>query len=477
MRSVHPARSGALVALCVSLAASCFDMEPFESVVFQSGAVRITVITTGQDLDPDGYVVLVDEVLTGGRSINANGTLVIGNLRTGIRVLTLVGVAPNCALANGSRSVAVSPNDTIDVAFTSSCSNMATLRVTVETTGVDPDPDGHIYTMTARLYHSFHVEANKTLAQQFAAGEYVFTLTDVAANCDLAEPRERNITLVSGDTVALVFHLTCSAVTPLAFALQGDIYVIKSNGTGMTRLTNGGAVHEDPAWSPDGRRIAVTTIRGGNRDIEVMNADGTGAVRLTNAQGADHQPDWSPDGSRIVFVSERDGNAELYVMRSDGTDPVRLTNDNAIDTDPAWSPNGSQIAFTSERDGDREIHVMNVDGSGTRRITTFEGTSFHPAWSPDGTRLAFARKCLRSDCVQTIAVVNADGSGLTTTGFLQGEGPNWSPDGRKIAHRAIFCDYYYGYGCTFIGIWVARLDGASDRLASVPGAGTPSWRR
>jgi Tol biopolymer transport system component len=69
-----------------------------------------------------------------------------------------------------------------------------------------------------------------------------------------------------------------------------------------------------------------------------MNADGSGLKRLTNNDASDRQPAWSPDGTKIAFNSERDGNREIYVMNADGSGLTRLTNNDASDWDPAWSP-------------------------------------------------------------------------------------------------------------------------------------------
>src|SRR5437667_12516153 len=86
-----------------------------------------------------------------------------------------------------------------------------------------------------------------------------------------------------------------------------------------------------------------------NRDIFSIEPNGTNRVQLTSDPAADFDPAFSPDGSKIAFVSKRDGNYEIYVMEADGTNPRRLTNDPGFDTNPAWSPDGSQIAFNSNR--------------------------------------------------------------------------------------------------------------------------------
>jgi hypothetical protein len=91
-----------------------------------------------------------------------------------------------------------------------------------------------------------------------------------------------------------------------------------------------------PSWSPDGTKIAFTSNVDGNDEIYVMNSDGTGVTRLTNSAASDSDPAWSPDGLRIAFMSDRDGNQEIYVMNADGSGQDRITNNPAADYSPAW---------------------------------------------------------------------------------------------------------------------------------------------
>ena len=61
------------------------------------------------------------------------------------------------------------------------------------------------------------------------------------------------------------------------------------------------------------------------RDVYVMNTDGTGLTRLTDGTGAFSVPVWSPDGSKLVFHAATTGKNEIYVMNADGTNLQRLT--------------------------------------------------------------------------------------------------------------------------------------------------------
>ena len=105
------------------------------------------------------------------------------------------------------------------------------------------------------------------------------------------------------------------------------------------------------------------------------------------------QPARSPDGTKVAFSSIRDRNLEIYVMDADGGNPVNLTRDDAFDSAPAWSPDGQRIAFernSSGGGGGPQIYVMNADGSGVERLTEEPLASWgqSPAWSPDGSSIA-----------------------------------------------------------------------------------------
>ncbi len=87
-------------------------------------------------------------------------------------------------------------------------------------------------------------------------------------------------------------------------------------------------------------QIAFVSNRDGNFEVYVMDTDGSNQTRLTNNPAIDEGPAWSPDGTKIAFRSDRDGNFEVYVMDTDGSNQTRLTNNPAFDSFPAWSPVG-----------------------------------------------------------------------------------------------------------------------------------------
>ena len=213
-----------------------------------------------------------------------------------------------------------------------------------------------------------------------------------------------------------------------------EIYVMSPDGTGLTQLTTGGA--SDPAWSPDGRRIAFAAGFGGNSEIYVMDADGSNVRQITNRPGAtDWTPSWSPDGKRLAFSSFVETNYDIWVINADGTGEVNITNHPAGDIYPVWQPDGSKIAFQTERDGNAEIYLVNADGMGLVNVTNNPAHDGNPDWSPDGARLVFGSN--RGGGGVDLYTMNADGSSvvrLTQTGTngFHNTMAAWSPDGTRI---------------------------------------------
>ena len=130
-------------------------------------------------------------------------------------------------------------------------------------------------------------------------------------------------------------------------------------------------------------RIAFVSERDGNMEIYVMDNDGGNPRRLTNNPLDEWYPSWSPDGKRIAFTSMKNGgNWEIYVMDADGGNQRNLTKNPFSDRDPSWSPDGKRIAFVSNRDEDenREIYVMDADGGNPQNLTKNPQNDLGPAW-------------------------------------------------------------------------------------------------
>jgi Tol biopolymer transport system component len=217
-------------------------------------------------------------------------------------------------------------------------------------------------------------------------------------------------------------------VAALALAATAGAVSLLPGGTAAKPTQ--GRTNVDPAWSPDGTRIAFVSTGAGinDQDIWVMRADGTGLINLTPDVLHEELPSWSPDGTRLAFTRAPRAGRErplLEVIDADGGGR-RVLAEGSL---PAWSPNGIRIAFTSAPPMDWEkssVEVIDADGGGRRVLAA---GSF-PAWSPDGTRIAYVRD-------GDVWVVDTDGSDahpLTSFAALRfAMSPAWSPDGSTIA--------------------------------------------
>lgn len=185
----------------------------------------------------------------------------------------------------------------------------------------------------------------------------------------------------------------------------------------VRRLTRERLGASQPAWSPQGDRIAfVAKDPEGVDQVFVVGRGGGAASPVTFGEGPNLCPSFSPGGREIVFASRRGGNYDLYVTGAGGGTGRRVTDSPAIDTSPAWSPRGDRIAFVSNRDGNYEIYTVAPDGSDVRRITQApESAEMEPCWAPDGHRILFVSDWLerRNPCPFTI---NPDGTALTPVG-------------------------------------------------------------
>jgi TolB protein len=210
-----------------------------------------------------------------------------------------------------------------------------------------------------------------------------------------------------------------------------EIFVADYDGADERRVTTDGDLDMTPAWSPDGRAVAYTSLRRGFQDIFVTPLDGRGAWTAGSARGQNRLPAWSPDGSQLAFSSNRDGNEEVYVTNADGSNARRLTRHGAIDTAPTWSPTGREIAFTSDRTGRPQIWLMDADGGNLRQLT-YEKYCDRPSWSPGPDHeIAYVSRTATGYDVKVIEL--GTGTVRQLTFGRQNESPAFSPNGRHLA--------------------------------------------
>lgn len=120
----------------------------------------------------------------------------------------------------------------------------------------------------------------------------------------------------------------------------------RADGSDEHHLTNfgSGIATGSSDWSPDGRRIVLTTTAdGGDNDIYIVNDDGTGLTQLTFNSALDSQPIFSPDGTKVAYFSNVSGAYRGYVMNTDGTNPTLVSPAGVSIQTMDWSPDGTQL--------------------------------------------------------------------------------------------------------------------------------------
>ncbi|MEA3054329.1 MAG: hypothetical protein QOG72_3232, partial [Sphingomonadales bacterium] len=252
----------------------------------------------------------------------------------------------------------------------------------------------------------------------------------------------------------------------IAFDLLGDIYTMPIGGGTPTRIAEGLAYEVQPRFSPDGRRIAFTSDRGGGDNIWIMNADGSDKRQLTKEDfRLLNQPSWSPDGRFISakkhFTTGRSlGTGEVWLYHVSGGGGVPLVKKPSEQHqkelgEPIYAPDGKSIYFTRNvtpgpifqyaQDSNTDLFDIQRYDLATGEVTTVvsgSGGSVRPTPSPDGRKIAFVRreraksklyvKDLESG--EERKVYDSLDQDVQETWAVTGVYPNmaWTPDSRSI---------------------------------------------
>jgi WD40-like Beta Propeller Repeat len=218
--------------------------------------------------------------------------------------------------------------------------------------------------------------------------------------------------------LALLAVLAAAGNGLLAFAQSAAVDAFDP-ATGAVRQL---ALGSEPAWSPDGQKLAYTR----DGQVYVANADGSGET----AVGPGRYPSWSPDGGALA-VSRTDGLGilQIYVVRLADGSATQVTFGTGSALLPAWSPDGTAIVFDTQS----ALYAVSPQGGASRAISLPVPVDGGAAWSGDGGRFAFVAASGQ------VWIANADGSNAhQVTYTLVGaestpERPAWSPDGGQIA--------------------------------------------
>jgi TolB protein len=277
--------------------------------------------------------------------------------------------------------------------------------------------------------------------------------------------------------------LIAAALLSAAACAERSPAVLREPEAQETRLANlrqitFGGENAEAYWDADGEWITFQSSRDGRTCDQqyVIRPDGTGLTRVSDGRGKTTCGWFLPGSDRLFFSSTTAHDSlcparpdpsqgyvwpldkyDIYTVARDGSDLRRLTNHDVYTAEAILSPDGTRIVFTSLKDGDLDIYTMNVDGTDVRRLTTTVGYDGGPWWSPDGTKIVYrahhpkdsaelaqyqallAQGLIRPSKVE-LFVMNADGSGQRQVTALGGAnfGPSWSPDGTQIVFSSNF---------------------------------------
>jgi Tol biopolymer transport system component len=295
-----------------------------------------------------------------------------------------------------------------------------------------------------------------------------------------------------------------------------DIYTVNPDGTDLQNLTGAFDDHSpgvdccddsNPAWSPDGTKLAFNSNREGKFEIWVMDADGANQVRLTTSPGGTEafDPAWSPEGTRISYTMTADYvevfDWDIHVMDADGSNDTDITSPNQtleyMDSGASWAPDGSRIVFTGVREGAYEILSVLPDGSDELNLTsddvpTYANINDMASYSPDGTTILYASQPNDGSNDWDLWTMNPDGSNkvaILPDDEWEDLFPSWSPDGTQIifaSNRGEFgqdvfvMDYPPAPALTLASATVAGSTGtkavAVHQVTSNGKSNSPSWQ-
>jgi eukaryotic-like serine/threonine-protein kinase len=231
----------------------------------------------------------------------------------------------------------------------------------------------------------------------------------------------------------------------------------------FTPLREAPGDYASPAFSPDGKRLALDVFDRKRDDIWVYELERDTLTRLTFGGDGSFSPIWTPDGQRITYITGEKGGFELYWKRADGSgEALRLTADKAVKYPYSWRPDGKVLAF-DQLNPDTSWDIMTLAFEGDEKSgwkigepKPFLNTPFaerSPAFSPDGRWLAYTSDESRNFEVYVRPFPGPGGRWQISTGG--GGYPVWSRNGKELFYRTkdnkIMVTTYVASGGSFHG--------------------------
>jgi Tol biopolymer transport system component len=255
------------------------------------------------------------------------------------------------------------------------------------------------------------------------------------------------------------------------------IYVVDIERQVTHPLTTPDYVAVQPAWSPDGKRIAYVAWTGIDYALYVMDANGGNRRALTDFNEYNANPAWSPDSKRIAFISERRESArilpvfQLYIADLDTNITRRLTYADLHVYSPDWLRDGDSIlvAALTDRNGARnnlDLYIVDPE-SGVMQAITDDAAVDHadPNISPDGERIVIAARDTDYRGLRIAVLDLPDGDMRALLAFSDNDildSIQWSPDGKRIGFVRL------NVLTLAQGLYVIRADGGEAHRVDLP---------
>ncbi|MGA2383292.1 MAG: protein kinase [Gemmatimonadales bacterium] len=267
--------------------------------------------------------------------------------------------------------------------------------------------------------------------------------------------RRRRRFAIAGAALLVVVSASTVLARYLGVLRPGGPPVIGS----VSQLTSDPGIEMHPSLSPDGKWIVYAGDQSGNKDIYRRAVGGLNAIDLTkDSPEDDDEPAFSPDGDRIAFRSEREGGG-IFVMGPMGEAVRRVTRKGFR---PTWSPDGTEIAFVTEdvpllpqnQFSASDLWVADVKTEKLRHLNA--GDAVTPSWSPHGLRIAYMK---RMGHIWTIPARGGQPVAATNDKFTNWN-PTWSPDGKYL--------YFASDRGGSMNLWRVPIDEKSGKTLGSP---------